>query len=135
MKPRYWFSRLIIVIEVLFLIALPGLLDPGTLVFRTLSGPGGFLLLSALIAACLLGMADVLVNDLMPGRFRFERALENRQWGYLAIALLLAMIAFVSAYRSNYFNGVVLACWVNFSLSGAIGFLDMKSRFNGAPAV
>lgn len=134
LKPRYWMARLIIALEALMLIALPGLVDSGTLVYRLMDDPGGHMLLLALAFCTMVSIADVIVNDLMPVRFRLGFALNHRHWGLLVIAGLLSCISFVAGFRGG-FNAIVLACWLNAVLSGAVTFLDFKHRYGKAARV
>jgi hypothetical protein len=127
--PRYWLSRLVIALEVLFLIVIVSWFEDASLTARAIDQTGryGWALIAALFASCAVALVDVLVNDIMPVRFMLPTALELRSLGFMAMAILLAMIGVLVAFAHG-FTPLLFAYWLNAALAAGIAFFDLFAR-------
>lgn len=125
--PRYWLSRLIAACWAGHL-PLVTWLAPQSLSARALSesGPTGFYVMVLLMACALVAIVDVAATNLLPPRFHPFTA-RHRHVGFLAMAILLAMLAFAIAAGGahlpvliSYLTACGFCVWV--------AFLDLAAR-------
>ena len=128
-QARFWLSRLIVSLEVLVLIVAVSWWEPNSLTSKALAASGSYswLLLAALGGCCLMVIADVIVNDLMPQRFAFHSAMRWRHLGLMGTALLLGIISVLVVFSQG-FTVLLFAYWLNASLAVGLAFLDVFTR-------
>ena len=128
-KQKFWLSRLIISLEVLVLVVVISWWEPQSLTGRAIAASGhhAWLLLAALGGCCLVAIADVVVNDMMPARFSLKTALRWRHLGFMGMALLLGVISVVVVVAQG-FTTVMFAYWLNAVLAVGVTFLDAFHR-------
>lgn len=129
MGPRFWLTRLTIALEVLVGIVLVSWFEDGSLTARAIERTGwaGWMLVLLLGGACLICIADVIVNDLMPDRFTLRGVKHWRHMGLLAIAMLLAMLAVLVSFTFGY-TTLLLFYWLNAALAASTAFFDAFAR-------
>lgn len=129
-KPRFWFSRLIIALEVLVLIAGVSWFEPASLTSKAIeqSGHFGWVLILGLFVMCGMAIVDVIVNDLMPARFVWACGLGWRHLSFMGIALILAFLGMLVAFTLGY-TPLLLAYWLNAVLAALVTILDVFARF------
>ena len=86
--PMYWFGRLYVSADVA-IISLIACFGKDTLSYRIieLSGPEGFWCVLALACIALLGVLDVLINDLLPELFHLKTVKRHRHFLLMGIAI------------------------------------------------
>ena len=128
-KTRYWLSRLIVSLEVLFIVVGVSWFEPLSLTARALNatGPLGWVLLGVLGVCCLMTIADVIVNDLMPLRFVLRCVMRWRHLGFMGIALMLGMISVLIVVAQG-FTVLLFAYWINAIFAAGLTFLDIFTR-------
>lgn len=130
LEPRYWMARAIVALEVLILIVVVSLFEPASLTAKAIAKTGdfGWVLVFGLAACCLVALADVLINDLMPGNWRLPFAFQWRHMAFMLIAMQLAVIGFMVVFSLG-FTILLFAYWLNASLACLLAFLDAFARF------
>lgn len=126
--PKFWFARLYVTLHI-GVIALVACFGEDTLLYKTVkeSGDAGFWCVLALAAVSFLGVLDVIINDLMPDRFKLSKVLRFRHILLMAMALglmslgsVIAKQAGISTLHASIFLAVGGACW--------LAFLDLYAR-------
>ena len=127
--PRFWLSRLIVVLEVLFIVVGVSWFEPLSLTARALnaSGPLAWVLLVILAVFCVASIADVIINDLMPARFALRFVLRRRHLSLMGISLMLAMISVLIVVAQG-FTVLLFAYWLNAIFAAALAFIDAFAR-------
>lgn len=127
--PRYWLGRGMFLLQVLVGFVAVSWYEPRSMsaVAIDAAGPVGWFLVLAMAAGCLVGLADVIVNDLLPERFELPTAKNWRHIGLGLIGLSLAAMAFVIAFSAG-FSILVLAYWMNAGFALALMLLDVFAR-------
>lgn len=130
LRPRYWLSRFIVALEVLVMIVSVSWFEEASLTAKAISAAGGFgwVLVAGTAACCLIGLVDVLVNDLMPHRFTLPSAIKWRHLGFMGMSLQLAALGLLIVFSQG-FTTLVLAYWLNAALACALTFLDAFARY------
>lgn len=128
--PRYWMTRLYVALSAFATIVVIWW-EPAALTHRliTQSGLPGWYLVGALAALALFGVIDVVVNDMLPDRFRIRCAKRYRHLIYIALATGLACMSYVFvAGDGGWFRPLVLPFWVDASFAALVAFLDLFQR-------
>lgn len=130
LRPRYWFARMVVALEVLILLVTVSWFEEASLTAQAISATGryGWLLVLGTAACCLVALVDVAVNDLMPPRFTFPFALAWRHLGFMGMALQLSAIGLLVVFARG-FSVLILAYWLNAALAGALTFFDAFARY------
>lgn len=130
LRPRYWFARALIYMQVFISIVLVSWFDSNSLTWRAISSTGGFgwclMFLTAFF--CLMGVVDVVVNDLMPDRFRLPTAYRWRHWSLLGISLSLGMLGLLVAVIVGW-TWLLPVYWFNSMVAGFMTFMDAFARY------
>lgn len=104
-----------------------GWFAPSSLTARVLemSGATGQGVLAVMTAVALIGIADVIVNDLMPQKYALRRAARNRHSGFNLLGVLYVVMAVPglqvdsagAAGLVTYYVGVGLLCgWLAWAM-------------------
>lgn len=127
--PRYWMSRLILCWEVFVVVVLSSWGDDASRTAKAIDATGayGWTLIIALFFVCLIGIADVIVNDVLPPRFSFVSAMHWRHLNLMAMALILAALGVLVVYAIG-FTTLLFVYWLNASLAAWLTFLDIFDR-------
>lgn len=128
MKSRYWLTRLYIAMSVL-VTCLIALLETGSANHRIIEagGPIGSLSMAALMCLAFVALCDVVINDLMPARYRFEWSFDYRHLLYMWLALGLVSVSVVVMKAAGP-TPLLLRFWLDASLATLVAFLDTYSR-------
>ena len=128
-RPLYWLSRLIVPLEVLFIVVGVSWFEPLSLTARALnaSGPLAWALLVVLGAFCAAAILDVVINDLMPPRFALRYAMRWRHLSFMGISLILGMISVLIVVAQG-FTVLLFAYWLNAIFAAGLTFLDAFTR-------
>lgn len=110
---RFWLARLHVALST-FVIAVITIMEPLSLGNQviTRTGPLGWLCVMALAGVSLLCAADVIVNDMLPDRFRLPLAYRWRHLLYMLLALGLVSVTFVIAAAIG-FSTLMLLYWLD----------------------
>lgn len=126
--PPFWFARLYIAAHI-GVIALVACFGSETLLQRVIAASGEAGFWCVLVLAVLSGLAvlDVLINDLLPDRFKLCKVKRYRHFLYIALALGVVSLGFVIARQvgvSTLHASILLAA------AGAtwLAFLDLYAR-------
>ncbi|WP_395055179.1 hypothetical protein [Polaromonas sp.] len=125
---RYWMTRLYLATNVLAL-ALAAVFDSSTLAHRVLieSGAAGMWAMQALAVVAVVGLADCLVNDLLPDRFILRWSFRHRHLVYMALALGLVSISYITA--KNYGPSTVHVFYMlHAAFATFVAFFDLFAR-------
>jgi len=127
--PRYWISRLYLALSTLATIGVIWL-ESDSLMHRliTQSGPAGWYLVGILAFVAIVALADSIVNDLLPDRYRLKAAKRYRHLVYVAIAMGLASMSYVFLAVGGGWRPVVLPFWVDTMFAAMVAFLDLFQR-------
>lgn len=133
--PRYWVGRLILLLEVLVSLLAVCWFEDRSLAAQAIrvNGEAGSLLVLIAAAGCFVGIADVIVNDLMPARYEMPTAKEWRHYGFGGIGLSLTAIGMVVVYTHG-FSVLALSYWLNAGFAGALMFFDVFARLQQGSA-
>lgn len=96
-------------------------------------GPIGQWVMAAALACCLVAIADVIVNDLMPDRFCFRIARAYRHLGFMGISLALGAMGVLIVFEFGYSPSLFLF-WLNSAIAVLVAFLDVFARHRTATA-
>lgn len=127
--PRYWITRLYVALSAFTAIAVIWW-EPEALTHKliTQSGERGWWLVSALACVAVVGIFDVIVNDLLPDRFHLRCAKRWRHLIYAALAIGLMCITYVFIAGGAGWRALVLPFWVDASFAALVAFLDLFQR-------
>ena len=126
--PQYWFGRLNVALCIGALAMISAVAD-GTLLNNSViaSGPAGvWCVLSLALLAC-FAVIDVVINDLMPERFRLGYIKRKRHLIYMALGIGMASLGFIIA-QVNGASAVHVLIFINAFSAVAVAFLDLNSR-------
>lgn len=126
--PRYWFARLYLAASVLVNIVVTWL-EPAALTARAVAatGPVGWICVWTLGGVALVGLADVLVNDIAPARWRLPTAHRWRHLVYMALALGEVSITYVITANLG-FTPLLFVYLTDAAAAVAIAYLDVFAR-------
>lgn len=126
--PRYWLGRMYVVLSVLT--------NMGFIYFEEQSlghrvlvklEPAGWVVLHIIAGLALLGLADVIVNDILPKRFSLRFTARWRHMIYMALSLCLASLMFlITAIYGN--SAVNFALGLDMAMAASIGMLTPFAR-------
>lgn len=128
--PRYWITRLYVALSILTNI-LASWYEPQALTHKLIdaSGEQGWVMVGILGSICIVAIADVVVNDLLPDKFRLASAKRYRHLIYIALAMGIFCMAYVFvAGDGSTFRPLVLPFLLNGAVSAAVAFLDLFQR-------
>jgi hypothetical protein len=127
--PIYWLSRLLISCEVLIAVVMVSWMEPTSITAKAIEATGahGWAIIIALGACCLMSIADVIVNDLMPESWHFRSALHWRHMGLFGIAMLLAFLGVLIAAAKGH-TPLLYVYWFNAIAAAAMAYLDIFAR-------
>jgi hypothetical protein len=126
--PRYWLGRLYVILSVLTNVTIINFehLSLGHTVL-TRTGPSGWVLLHIIGALALLGLADVVINDILPQRIVLPFAIRWRHLIYMALSVALASLMFViTAIYGN--SAVNFVLGLDMAMAASIGVLAPFAR-------
>ncbi|APW38455.1 hypothetical protein RD110_15640 [Rhodoferax koreense] len=128
--PRYWMTRLYVALSTLTGVYTMWT-EPSALTHRLIekSGQQGWMLAAGLAAVAMVAIADVIVNDLMPERFRLVTAKNKRHLVYcfLALGILCMTYVFVSG-DGGWYRPLVLPFWIDALFAVGVAFFDSFQR-------
>jgi hypothetical protein len=128
--PRYWITRLYVALSALTSI-LVSWLEPQALTHKLIdaSGRQGWAVVAILAAICLVAIADVIVNDLLPDQFKMVATKRHRHLIYIALAMGIFCTSYVFvAGDGSRFRPLVLPFWLDGFIAAAVAFLDLFQR-------
>lgn len=129
LRPRFWFSRMVVALQVLVLCAITWFEDASlTAQAIEATGRGGWALVLVGAGFCLVALLDVAINDLAPQRFALPTAWAWRHVGFGAIGLQQLALAVLVAFTQGY-TALLLTYWLNAALAGALVFFDAFARY------
>jgi hypothetical protein len=130
LRPRFWLSRAVVALEVLILLVAVSWFEEASLTAQAIAATGrhGWLLVLGTAFCCLVALADVAVNDLMPPRFTLPSAMAWRHLGFMGMALQLSALGLLVVFAKG-FTVLILAYWLNAVLAGALTFFDAFARY------
>jgi hypothetical protein len=130
LKPRFWFARLAVSLEVLIVLVMVSWFEDTSLTAQAIEATGehGWLLILGTACCCLIALVDVVVNDLMPARFDLPTARHWRHLGFMGMALQLAAVGVLVIFVKG-FTVLVLAYWLNAGLAALLTFCDAFARY------
>lgn len=127
MKPRYWLSRLM---AASWAAHLPFVtwMAPDSLSGRALAASGAMSHVAMVLVVILSAVAvlDMAVNDAMPDRFQLL-TIRYRHVGFLAISILLVMLAFVIVHAGTQLP-VITSYLLAAGFSAWVAWLDLAAR-------
>jgi hypothetical protein len=126
--PRYWLGRLYVVLSVLTNISIFNFVDVslGHAVLQR-TGTPGWIALYITAGIALLGMADVIINDILPHGIVLTFALRWRHLIYMALSLSLASLMFlITAIQGNSVINFVFG--LDMAMAASIGILTPFAR-------
>lgn len=128
MKPRYWLIRSYIAANV-FVTCSIALFEPNSVIYRVVqeSGFTGSMSVGVLMCLAFVALCDVLINDLMPARYRFEWSFDYRHLLYMWLAMGLVSVSAV-IIKSIGPSPLLLRFWLDALLAALVAFLDTYSR-------
>ena len=124
----YWFSRLFVAVSVLITGLIP-LLDQRSINYQLLAESGwmGVAGSWALVALATVIAVDVIVNDLMPGRYRLISTKQHRAMLFMGLALGQASLLFISVKGGDVSVVHLRFLWQIVGAS-VLAWLDMFAR-------
>lgn len=128
--PRYWITRLYVALSTLTTIAVIAW-EPEALTHRliTQSGPPGWWLVGILAAVAIVGIVDVVVNDMLPDRFHLRCAKRSRHLIYVALSMGLMCLTYVFiAGGGGWWRALAMPFWIDASFAALVAFLDLFQR-------
>lgn len=105
--------------------------EPSSLIARTTATPDGKMLVWLLGIVGALMAIDVIINDVMPRRFIWNRALKNRHFLFSALAFCYVAQLFVGVMAHQGVALLIYYIW-NASVIMVASFLDAKKRSRDA---
>jgi len=125
---RRWLARLIVGLDLLVWCTIL-LFEPLSVTSKILdrAGPSGHLAFVGMIALGVIAIIDVIVNDLMPSRFIFGKAIRHRHFVYMLMCLGCLSTAFV-IIKSLGFSVVLLHYGLIALAALLIALLDVRDR-------
>jgi predicted membrane channel-forming protein YqfA (hemolysin III family) len=127
-RPRYWLTRLYIALSVLAM-NLATYLEPGALAAPCTTG---WVLAGILCGLGLIGVLDVIINDLMPDRFTLPAVKEHRHLVYVGMALATLGMAY-AIVRAEGWTSMLIVYGVDFAAALAVAPLDLFARHRRHP--
>jgi hypothetical protein len=126
-KPRFWLSRLMAACWAGHLPIIT-FWAPDSLSARALerTGSTGTIVLALLLAIAIGGVFDVIVSDIFPGRFDLAIR-RHRHVGFMAMAILLVMLAFAIVSTGQYLPAV-LSYLLAAGFAAWVAALDLRAR-------
>lgn len=124
--PAYWLARLYVAMSVLY-ITLLSVYDTGTMAYRLVGNSGGTVPMLVLAGVALMALADVVINDLLPRRFRFAFACHYRHLIYMAMALGLVSTGFIVA-KEHGLATLHARLSIDAAVATAVAFFDLFAR-------
>ncbi len=91
------------------------------------AGPQGLAFAGALFLLSIVGLLDLIINDILPDRFRMQWAWNTRHIIYMLMALGLASVAVMIAKRFDW-TPVVCRYLLDAAFAAAVGFVDLFAR-------
>ncbi|MDN4590250.1 hypothetical protein DBA29_17305 [Xenophilus aerolatus] len=128
--PRYWITRLFVACSTVATILVIWW-EPEALTHRLISQSGaqGWWLVGLLACVAVLGVADVIVNDILPDRISIAWVKRRRHFVYIGLAMGLMSMTFVFvAGDGGWFRPLVLPFWVDAFFAALVAFLDLFQR-------
>ena len=126
--PRYWFGRLYVTLSILTNMTIIYFepLSLGHRVLLTLE-PAGWIVLAVIAGMSMIGLADVVINDILSARFILPFATRWRHLIYMALAVSLASLMFlITAIYGN--SAVNFIFGLDMAMAASIGILTPFSR-------
>lgn len=105
--------------------------EPQSLIAMTTRTPDGKMLLWLLGIVGAMMAIDVIINDVLPSRFVWSRALKNRHYLFSALAFCYVSQLFVGAMSHQGLALLIYYVW-NASIVMVASFLDAKKRSRDA---
>lgn len=102
--------------------------NPGALLYRVASGsPDALNLVWLLGVVGFLVLADLVINDVLPERFRWHQALRHRHFFLIALSFCYVAQLFVGSMGGKVLHLLIYNVW-NASVIMFAAFLDAKYR-------
>jgi len=131
--PRYWVTRLYVALSTVTTIVVIWS-EPEALTHRLISQSGspGWWLVGLLAVIALIGVVDVVVNDLLPEHIRLDCAKRYRHLIYAALSMGLVCMCFVFVAGSGgWFRPLLTPFLTDAAFAALIAFLDLFQRHRG----
>ncbi|CAN5857208.1 hypothetical protein BH11PSE13_BH11PSE13_12060 [soil metagenome] len=128
--PRYWITRLYVALSTVMSIIVSWL-EPGALTHRLIdrSGEQGWVMVGLLAVVCGFAIVDVVVNELLPEKFKLPTAKKHRHLIYMALAMGIFCMSYVFIVgEGGWFRPLVLPFWLDGFVAAAVAFLDLYQR-------
>lgn len=127
---RYVIARVYVTISI-FLSVLISLYDPISIQAKSIIYTGGndFMLYAA-IFICSLSVFDIIINDILPDKYIFKHAYENRHVIYMGLALISFSLSLGIIFT---FGGVFQLgrLWLDGFVAAIVAVLDIFARHKG----
>lgn len=128
-RSRFWALRAAVCgnIFITCLIACVSVISLNRFAFIGMAGIFGWCAIALLMGLALGGIADVIVNDLAPDRYRLRVVREYRWLLFMVLALTLGVFAY-AAIQSAMLRGVLFRFFFDASLAMGAAILDLMER-------
>ena len=126
-KNRLVIARIYVAVS-MFLSVLVAMFEPTSVSFMSIQQTDAppFLMYSAL-ALCGIAMADVIVNDFAPDKYKFGWALNYRHLVYMGLAVLSfsLSVGIIAIFGNSLF---LCRLWLDGTVATVVAFLDILGR-------
>lgn len=133
-RSNHWLARSIVALEVLFALLAVAWFEPRSMTHESIvaTGPAGWVLVLGAAFCCLVALADVLVNDLMPARFELRLTRAYRHAGFMGLAIQLSILGVLVATTFG-FSTLLLVYWLNAAFAASVAFFDIFDQHRKGP--
>ena len=127
--PAYWLTRLYVACSA-FSTCCATLWEPAALTHRLISASGrpGWLLMVVMASLAACAIFDVVVNDLMPDRFKIGWAKQSRHLIYITLSMCSMLLTYVFVAGAGWWRPLMLPFLIDAFFGATVAFLDLFQR-------
>ena len=126
---RYWLTRLYLACSILSPLFITWL-EPEAITHRLIneSGALGWYMALALGIVCVVGIVDVIINDILPDRYQLLCAKRHRHLIYMAMSIGTFSMLYMYVAVGGHIRWLILPGAVDGTVAAVVAVLDLFNR-------